>query len=36
MLSAEKGSALDAIESGCNVCEAEQCDGTVGFGGRLV
>lgn len=25
--------ALDAVELGCSVCEAEQCDGTVGFGG---
>lgn len=27
------GSALDAVERGCAVCEREQCDGTVGFGG---
>uniref|UniRef100_A0A8C6G705 N(4)-(Beta-N-acetylglucosaminyl)-L-asparaginase n=1 Tax=Mus spicilegus TaxID=10103 RepID=A0A8C6G705_MUSSI len=27
------GSALDAVENGCAVCEKEQCDGTVGFGG---
>ncbi|XP_069872548.1 N(4)-(beta-N-acetylglucosaminyl)-L-asparaginase [Dipodomys merriami] len=27
------GSALDAVESGCAVCEREQCDGSVGFGG---
>ncbi|KAM4836956.1 N(4)-(beta-N-acetylglucosaminyl)-L-asparaginase [Thomomys bottae] len=27
------GSALDAVESGCEVCEREQCDGSVGFGG---
>ncbi|XP_029426295.1 N(4)-(beta-N-acetylglucosaminyl)-L-asparaginase isoform X2 [Nannospalax galili] len=27
------GSVLDAVESGCAMCEAEQCDGTVGFGG---
>ena len=26
------GSALDAIESGCTVCEDEQCDTSVGFG----
>ncbi|KZS13141.1 Uncharacterized protein APZ42_021780 [Daphnia magna] len=26
-------SALDAVEQGCSVCENEQCDGTVGFGG---
>ncbi len=25
--------ALDAIESGCTVCEEMQCDGTVGYGG---
>ncbi|XP_041972709.1 N(4)-(Beta-N-acetylglucosaminyl)-L-asparaginase-like [Aricia agestis] len=25
--------ALDAIEHGTSVCEAQQCDGTVGFGG---
>lgn len=27
------GSALDAVEKGCSECEAQQCDGTVGFGG---
>ncbi|KAF5922452.1 hypothetical protein HPG69_009496 [Diceros bicornis minor] len=27
------GSAVDAVESGCAMCEREQCDGTVGFGG---
>ncbi|XP_048481055.1 N(4)-(Beta-N-acetylglucosaminyl)-L-asparaginase isoform X2 [Plutella xylostella] len=27
------GSALDAIEQGVAVCECEQCDGTVGYGG---
>ncbi|XP_051025574.1 N(4)-(beta-N-acetylglucosaminyl)-L-asparaginase [Acomys russatus] len=27
------GSALDAVENGCTMCEKEQCDGTVGFGG---
>ncbi|KAI1436517.1 asparaginase [Xylaria sp. CBS 124048] len=26
-------SALDAVEIGCNTCEANQCDGTVGYGG---
>ncbi|KAH7040879.1 asparaginase-domain-containing protein [Microdochium trichocladiopsis] len=26
-------SALDAVEIGCAKCEANQCDGTVGFGG---
>ena len=36
IISSRKGSALDAVESGCIVCEAEQCDGTVGFGGRFV
>ncbi|OXU18269.1 hypothetical protein TSAR_014327 [Trichomalopsis sarcophagae] len=28
-----KGSAIDAIEDGCNFCEETQCRGTVGFGG---
>ncbi|XP_004086525.3 N(4)-(beta-N-acetylglucosaminyl)-L-asparaginase [Oryzias latipes] len=27
------GSVLDAVEQGCARCEAEQCDGSVGFGG---
>ncbi|XP_072942044.1 N(4)-(Beta-N-acetylglucosaminyl)-L-asparaginase-like [Epargyreus clarus] len=27
------GCALDAIEQGASVCEEEQCDGTVGYGG---
>ncbi|XP_051875540.1 N(4)-(Beta-N-acetylglucosaminyl)-L-asparaginase-like [Pristis pectinata] len=27
------GSALDAVEQGCRQCEAQQCDGTVGYGG---
>ena len=27
------GTALDAVEQGCTVCELEQCDGTVGYGG---
>ncbi|KAF0701206.1 Aste57867_8280 [Aphanomyces stellatus] len=26
-------SVLDAIEEGCNICEVEQCDFTVGYGG---
>ncbi|KAM0323480.1 hypothetical protein ACHAQA_008760 [Verticillium albo-atrum] len=26
-------SALDAVEIGCSVCEANQCDGSVGYGG---
>ncbi|KAL6069958.1 N(4)-(Beta-N-acetylglucosaminyl)-L-asparaginase isoform X1 [Balamuthia mandrillaris] len=30
---AEKGTSLDAVVAGCTVCEQEQCDGTVGFGG---
>ncbi|XP_075412972.1 N(4)-(beta-N-acetylglucosaminyl)-L-asparaginase [Tenrec ecaudatus] len=30
---ASGGSPLDAVESGCALCEKEQCDGTVGFGG---
>lgn len=25
--------AVDAIVEGCAVCEREQCDGTVGYGG---
>lgn len=25
--------ALDAVELGCTLCEDEQCDGTVGYGG---
>lgn len=27
------GSVIDAVEAGCAVCEREQCDGTVGYGG---
>lgn len=27
------GFALDAIEKGTSVCEKQQCDGTVGYGG---
>ncbi|XP_056140361.1 N(4)-(beta-N-acetylglucosaminyl)-L-asparaginase [Lampris incognitus] len=27
------GGVLDAVEIGCARCEAEQCDGSVGFGG---
>ena len=27
-------SSLDAVEIGCSVCEIEQCDHSVGFGGR--
>lgn len=33
VISSDEGSALNAVESGCTVCEMEQCDGTVGFGG---
>ncbi|XP_041379258.1 N(4)-(beta-N-acetylglucosaminyl)-L-asparaginase-like [Gigantopelta aegis] len=29
----EGGSALDAVEKGCTICEVEQCDGSVGYGG---
>lgn len=36
VISSGKGSALDAVESGCSVCEVQQCDGTVGFGGRYM
>lgn len=32
MLNSE-GTAVDAIVAGCTVCEQEQCDGTVGYGG---
>ncbi|KAK8386484.1 hypothetical protein O3P69_010839 [Scylla paramamosain] len=28
-----EGTAVDAVERGCTVCEELQCDGTVGFGG---
>ena len=27
------GDIFDAIEQGCSVCEVEQCDRTVGYGG---
>lgn len=27
------GTAIDAVVAGCTVCEQEQCDGTVGYGG---
>lgn len=33
MLDAGNGTAIDAIVEGCSVCEREQCDGTVGYGG---
>ena len=29
----DNGTAMDAIEQGCSVCEVEQCDRTVGYGG---
>ncbi|XP_069796861.1 N(4)-(beta-N-acetylglucosaminyl)-L-asparaginase-like [Narcine bancroftii] len=29
----QTGSALDAVEKGCSLCETEQCRGTVGYGG---
>lgn len=29
----DKGSAVDAIEIGCSLCERTQCRGTVGYGG---
>lgn len=32
MLTSE-GTAVDAVVAGCTVCEEEQCDGTVGYGG---
>lgn len=32
MLNTE-GTAIDAVVAGCTVCEQEQCDGTVGYGG---
>lgn len=28
------GSYLDAIEKGCSKCEVDQCDHSVGYGGR--
>ena len=34
VISSGSGSALDAVEQGCSVCEAEQCDGSVGYGGQ--
>ena len=32
----KNGSHLDAVEVGCSECEVEQCDGTVGYGGRYI
>lgn len=33
VLNRERASAIDAIEAGCTICEFEQCDFTVGYGG---
>lgn len=33
VLETGKGTAIDGIVAGCSVCEREQCDGTVGYGG---
>lgn len=33
MLESGKGTVIDAIVEGCSLCEREQCDGTVGYGG---
>ena len=33
IIKSEKGNAIDAVVEGCSVCEREQCDGTVGYGG---
>ncbi|GAU98464.1 hypothetical protein RvY_09606 [Ramazzottius varieornatus] len=32
-LDKDGATVIDAIEAGCMVCEKEQCDGTVGYGG---
>ncbi|CAM1323332.1 AGA (predicted) [Pycnogonum litorale] len=29
----QRGSAVDAVVSGCSVCEEQQCDFAVGYGG---
>lgn len=29
----DKKSSIDAVVEGCNVCEVEQCDTSVGYGG---
>ncbi|OWF45127.1 N(4)-(Beta-N-acetylglucosaminyl)-L-asparaginase [Mizuhopecten yessoensis] len=29
----QKGSSVDAVVAGCQVCQTQQCDGTVGYGG---
>lgn len=33
MIQCDENTAIDAIVEGCAVCEREQCDGSVGFGG---
>ncbi|XP_064480861.1 N(4)-(Beta-N-acetylglucosaminyl)-L-asparaginase-like [Ornithodoros turicata] len=33
VVTTENGTALDAVEQGCSLCEVDQCDGTVGYGG---
>lgn len=33
VLSVNRETALNAVEQGCTVCEEEQCDFTVGYGG---
>ncbi|XP_072039774.1 N(4)-(Beta-N-acetylglucosaminyl)-L-asparaginase-like [Amphiura filiformis] len=33
VISSGDGSVLDAVEQGCSVCEVEQCDFSVGYGG---
>lgn len=34
VINTKGSSSLDAVEAGCTECEIEQCDGTVGYGGR--
>ncbi|XP_060064855.1 N(4)-(Beta-N-acetylglucosaminyl)-L-asparaginase-like [Ylistrum balloti] len=29
----QKGSSVDAVVAGCQVCQTQRCDGTVGYGG---
>jgi len=33
LIKSPKGNPLDFVELGCSTCEANQCDGSVGFGG---
>ncbi|RHY33807.1 hypothetical protein DYB32_001395 [Aphanomyces invadans] len=33
VLQTSRQSVLDAVEAGCNICEVQQCDFTVGYGG---